>query len=161
MSLHLVRRSALGGILRVWRAAQGLSLEALAARVGLGQMTLRRMEDGHPVRPKSYRLLEEHVGLPTGLIFRALKENEALIELAGHLSINTSDANNSSLASVRSFALPAAWSHQLTSESASSEDDLPAVGALVARLTARPDRSEVEEAALQALAAWLAALTGR
>jgi transcriptional regulator with XRE-family HTH domain len=160
MSLDLVRRSALGGILRVWRAAQGLSAEALAARVGLGHMTLRRIEDGHPVRPKSYRLVEEHVGLPTGLIFRALKDNDALIELAGHLGIDTSDTETSSTAFLRSFAVPGAGSQQLTSPSTSPEDDLPAVGALVARLTARRDRSEVEDAALKALAAWLAELTG-
>jgi hypothetical protein len=93
------------------------------------------------------------------MIFRALADDAAMIELAGRLGIEVPDDQKEWPSFVNSYALPTAWAQQLASQTAEPEDDLPAVGALVAKLSARRDRTEVEDAALKALAAWLAEMT--
>lgn len=153
-----LRRCALGSFLRHWRAAQDLSVEAMAERAGLGHMTWRRLEDGHAVRAQTYITVETVTGLPAGLVSRALRDDAALIEVAQQLGIEVS-TDQSPEAFLRSFALPTAWAQQLASQTAEPEEDLPAVGALVAKLSARRDRTPTEETALRALIAWLAELT--
>ena len=156
-----MRRCALGAFLRHWRASQGLSIEAMAERAGLSHMSWRRAEDGHELRAKTYNAVETVAQLPAGMVSRALLDDDALIELAGQLGIAGPDANQSPAAWLRSFALPTSWTQQLGSQDPGSGDDLPAVGQLVAKLSARKDRSEVEDAALRSLVAWLAELTSR
>lgn len=153
-----LRRCALGSFLRHWRAAQDLSVEAMAERAGLGHMTWRRLEDGHAVRAQTYITVETVTGLPAGLVSRALRDDAALIEVAEHLGIAV-DENQSPAAFLRSFALPTAWAQQLASKAESPADDLSAVADLVAKLSARRDRTPAEDAALRALIAWLAELT--
>lgn len=155
----LIRRCALGSMIRTKRGHEGISVETLAQRAQLGHMTLRRVEEGHTVRPKSYAALERALELPTGCVSRALLDDDALIELAGQLGIAGPDENQSPAAWLRSFALPTSWTQQLGSQDPGSGDDLPAVGALVAKLSARKDRTPAEDAALKALAVWLAELT--
>jgi transcriptional regulator with XRE-family HTH domain len=150
-----LRRCALGSFLRHWRAAQYLSVEAMAESAGLSHMTWRRAEDGHAVRARSYHAVETMTGLPAGLVDRALRDDEALIELAEHLGIAGPDENQSPAAFLRSFGWPVAWAQQITE---SQDGDMAAVGALVARLSARKDRSEVEDAALRSLVAWMSEL---
>lgn len=154
-----LRRCALGAFLRHWRASQAISVEALAERASLGHMTWRRLEDGHAVRPATYVTVETVAQLPAGMVSRALLDDDALIELAGHLGIAGPDANQSPAAWLRSFALPTSWAQHLTPPQ--PDDDLPAVAALISRLSARRDRTPTEDAALKALAAWLAELTSR
>lgn len=156
-----LRRCALGAFLRHWRASQAISVEALAERASLGHMTWRRLEDGHAVRPSTYVTVETVAQLPAGMVSRALLDDDALIELAGHLGIAGPDANQSPAAWLRSFALPTSWAQQFAAQTVALDDDLPAVGQLVAKLSARKDRSEVEDAALRSLVAWLAELTSR
>ena len=156
-----LRRAALGAFLRHWRAAQDLSVEAMAERAGLSHMSWRRAEDGHELRARTYNAVETVTELPAGLVMRSLKDDEALIELATHLGIAGPDENQSPAAFLRSYALPNAWAQQLAAKDPGTEDDLPAVGALVAKLSARKDRSPAEDAALKALALWLTELTSR
>lgn len=155
-----LRRAALGAFLRHWRAAQDLSVEAMAERAGLSHMSWRRAEDGHAVRARTYTVIEQTTGLPAGIISRALLDDEVLIDLAGKLGIEIEE-NQSPAAFLRSYALPNAWAQQLAAKDPGTEDDLPAVGALVARLSARKDRTPAEDAALKALAVWLTELTSR
>lgn len=152
-----MRRCALGAVLRHWRASKGLSVEAMAEHAGLSHMTWRRLEDGHAVRPLTYRTVEQAADVPAGLVVRALKDDEALIELAEKLGIEVPQDQQEWPSFLRSFAWPTAWAQQLT---VAPDDDLPAVGALVAKLSARSDRSPTEDTALQALIAWMGELAG-
>lgn len=154
-----LRRCALGSFLRHWRAAQALSVEALAEQAHLGHMTWRRLEDGHAVRAQTYNTVESVTGLPAGMVLRALRDDAALIEVAEHLGIAV-DENQSPAAFLRSFALPVAWSQQLGAKAESPADDLSTVGALVAKLSARRDRTPTEDTALKALVAWMGELAG-
>lgn len=154
-----LRRAALGAFCRVWRDSQGLSTRAAAERVGIAHSTWRLLERGSPGRPKTYRAIEQAAGLPAGMIFRALADDAAMIELAGRLGIEVPDDQKEWPGFINSYALPTAWAQQLASQTAHPEEDLPAVGALVAKLSARRGRTPTEETALKALAAWLAELT--
>lgn len=148
---EVLRRCALGAFLRHWRATQGLSVE----RAGLSHMTWRRLEDGHAVRAQTHSVVETATELPAGLVARALRNDEALIELAELLGIAGPDENQSPAAFVRSFGGRSVWAQQLAESPAA---DLPAVGALVAKLSARKERSQTEDAALRSLVAWLVEL---
>lgn len=146
-----LHRSALGALLRHWRASQGLSVEALAEQAGIAHTTLRRVEDGHGVQPRTYRSVEEAAKLPAGFIVRALKDDQAAIDLAERLGIAGPDENQSPAAWLRSFAMPIAWSQQLTSQS--QPDDLDTAMDLLKRLTARHNRTAVENTTLAAVLA--------
>jgi transcriptional regulator with XRE-family HTH domain len=142
-----LRRCALGAFLRHWRASQDLSVEAMAERAGLSHMTWRRLEDGHAIRARSLGIVEQAAGLPSGAIIRALNDDDALVELAEKLGIEI-DKNQSSQAFLRSFGWPVQWAQQITDP---QPDDLEVASALLSRLTARRDRTAVENEALAAV----------
>lgn len=91
----LLRQFALGAFLRVRRGREGLSVETMVERAGLSHMTWRRLEDGYQARPKTYAAVESVFGLPAGSLTRALSDDAALVELAGHLGVDTSAASDS------------------------------------------------------------------
>lgn len=142
-----LRRAALGSILRNWRASQGLSVEAVAERAHLAHTTWRRIEDGHSVWPRTRTAIEQAAGLPTGLVTRSLKDDDAAVELAEHLGIEVSEDQNPQ-AFVRSFGWPTAWAQQLAAQ---GDDDLDIATALLKRLSAHRNRSAVESEALAAV----------
>lgn len=145
---NLVNRSALGALIRIRRGHEGISVEALAERARLGHMTLRRIEEGHPVRQASYAALESALGLPVGIVSRALTDEAAMVELAGHLGVAGPDENQSPRAWLASFALPTVWTQQLTQ---SKSDDLEIASELLKRLSARRKPTELEKRALSAV----------
>lgn len=142
-----LRRCALGAFLRRWRASQDLSVEAMAERAGLSHMTLRRAEDGHAIRARSYHIIEQAAGLSAGLVDRALRDDDALVEVARSLGIEVSEGQ-SPAAFLRSFGWPVQWAQQVTD---AQPDDLEVASSLLSRLTARRNRTEVESEALAAV----------
>jgi transcriptional regulator with XRE-family HTH domain len=152
-----LRRCALGAFIRHWRASQDLSVEAMAEHAGLSHMTLRRAEDGHTVRARSYGLIEQAAGLPAGMVDRALRDDVALIELARSLGIAGPDENQSPAAWLHSFGWPVQWAQQIADP---KPDDLEVASSLLSRLTARRNRTAVESEALAATLALVAEWAG-
>lgn len=154
-----LRRAAVGVLCRVWRDSQGLSTRAAAQRVGVAHSTWRLVEHGNPGRPKTYRAIERAAGLPGGLIYRALADDTALVELAGRLGIEVPEDREQWPSFVNSYALPALWTRQ-RAESVQPRDDLEVAAELLRRLSARQQRSEVENEALAAVHALIGEWAG-
>lgn len=87
--LEAMRRHALGGVLMVWRGHKGLSVENAAKFMGIGHMTLRRLEAGTPVRNGTYAHLEDVFNLQRGHLQRALGDDDAMVDLARDLGVDT------------------------------------------------------------------------
>lgn len=135
-----LHRSALGALIRIRRGHEGISVETLADRAHLGHTTLRRMEEGHPVRTKSYAALETALGLPVGMVSRALTDEAVMVELAQHLGVAGPDENQSPRTWLASFALPVG--------AVTQPSDLEVATQLLNRLTARRSRTAIETDAL-------------
>lgn len=82
--------AALGGVLQIVRGIRGWSVETAAREAHMGHMTWRRIEDGQPVREKTYGQVEACLGLGSGLIRRALTSPSTMIVLANDLGIDVS-----------------------------------------------------------------------
>lgn len=88
------RAYALSGMLQVVRARHGWSVEQAAIRAGVGHMTWRRAEQGVPSRLKTYATMDRLFELPAGTINRAVRNDELLVELAGRIGVDVTDARN-------------------------------------------------------------------
>lgn len=84
-----VRMLALGGALQLVRVRNGLNVNEAAAHANLAPMTLRRIEDGLPVREKSHAALDKFLDLAVGTVKRALADDMAMIELLRLTGVDT------------------------------------------------------------------------
>lgn len=62
------RRVALGKHIKLLRDSQRLSMEAAAVKAQISAVTWRRVEKGQGVQTRTYRAVEEILGLPRGII---------------------------------------------------------------------------------------------
>jgi len=75
------RRLALGGALQLVRASNGWTVLDAAHHAKLAPMTVRRIEDGLPVRDRSYAALDGLLGLVPGTVKRALADDRVMTGL--------------------------------------------------------------------------------
>lgn len=76
-----LRARALGGVLAILRARNGWSVEAAAAHAGLSHMTVRRLEEGRPVRSKSLAAVDRLLERTVGTVHRALNDDDLMVDL--------------------------------------------------------------------------------
>lgn len=102
----VIRRLALGGVLQIFRAAQGWSVEQAAVNASMGHMTMRRVQDGYSVRSKTYASLDKLLGLNPGTIQRALGDDLLMVALIRDTgSADTSEVTSANAADfVETFA---------------------------------------------------------
>lgn len=100
---NYINRCALGAFLRHWRGFHELSVEEVVKLAGIGHTSWRRMEEGNPAWARTYTRVEKYLELPSGLISRALADDEALIQLAEHVGIDIMHARISPAEFIRSF----------------------------------------------------------
>lgn len=96
------RLLALAGLLQVYRAGKGWSVEQAAAHAGVGHMTWRRAESGAASRVKTYAQMDGLFGFPLGTTNRATNDDELMLGLARKLGVDTGDMSASEW--VRTFA---------------------------------------------------------
>lgn len=75
------RRLALGGAVQLVRASNGWTVLDAAHHAKLAPMTFRRIEDGLPVREKSYAALDKLLDLAPGTVKRALADDRVMTGL--------------------------------------------------------------------------------
>lgn len=74
------RRLALGGALQLIRARNRWTVLDAAHHAQLAPMTVRRIEDGLPVRDRSYAALDKLLGLMPGSVKRALADDRVMAD---------------------------------------------------------------------------------
>lgn len=87
------RATALGATVRAVRGKNGWSVESASERAGIGHMTWRRIEDGYPVRAKSYAALDLLFEQSAGTFGAAARDgvSEALARSLGVVQPATDD----------------------------------------------------------------------
>lgn len=154
----LARRLALAGVLRVVRGHKGWSVETASGLAGSNHVSWRRMEAGSPTRPATYSKVENLLHLPLGSVQRALGDDEAMVDLARELGVDTTEVAEgvSPTRWVVRFAIafgpnPKMGVPTVVVEEPEQESIVVSVADIVARLAAEKDRSPAKEDALQAL----------
>lgn len=84
-----VRRLALGGALQLVRTRNGWNVTQAASHAGLAPMTVRRVEDGLPVRERSYAALDRLLDLSFGTVKRALADDMLMVEVVKLAGVDT------------------------------------------------------------------------
>lgn len=87
------RLYALAAVLRIVRADRGWSVEVAAGNAGVGHMTWRRSEQGVPSRMKTYSAMDRLFDLAPGTVHRATRNDDLMVEFAGRMGVDITDAD--------------------------------------------------------------------
>jgi transcriptional regulator with XRE-family HTH domain len=150
------RRCGLGGILRVVRGHKGWSVEHAAEEAQIGHMTWRRLEAGSRVWAQTYAKVDALFCLHPGTVQMALGDDDALIELARRLGVDTTpvaegmDPHEFVLRLGLTGDRTVAPLHQVA-HAPTDTSTIKAAELLIGRLVRVVERTKVEQDALRAL----------
>lgn len=143
--------------MRVVRAHKGLSVEEVAQRADSNRTSWKRMEAGGAVRPATYGKIEQFFHLPRGSVQRALGDDEAMVDLARELGVDTTEVAEGMTPTrwVVKFAIAFGPNPKMGEPTVTLDDPgepmVVKVADIVSRLAAERNRTPAKEDALQAL----------